>query len=277
MEDFKFLNFKKNVEKNLDDARGIAEKISNYIDFIENEEDNDLLIFDKKTFQYNIETAILKIKSALEFLKLSKLFDDFEIKLQAFKGKYDITEYIPYIEVLTNPVIDLLQNYVDIICIQIDFDEIENSKQREQIILLERVLRGTPKIITDHDLDPKNETMIKSEVYKHLIHIFPDTIKDLNIFKTLKTYKPDLGIRRLKIAIEYKFADSLQELKTSIDGIYTDLIGYDGSEEWTTFYSVIYLTDHFMTEDQILQDLNFDKLKHNWKLILVHGRGARRP
>ena len=31
MEDFKFLNFKKNVEKNLDDARGIAEKISNYI------------------------------------------------------------------------------------------------------------------------------------------------------------------------------------------------------------------------------------------------------
>ena len=86
-----------------------------------------------------------------------------------------------------------------------------------------------------------------------------------------------MGIKSLKIAIEYKFADSIQDLKTCVDGIYTDLIGYDGSEDWTNFYAVIYQTDHFMTEDQILQDLDFKKLKHNWKLILVYGRGSRTP
>ncbi len=279
MNDFNFLNFKKNVDKNLHDATTVAERINLYTDFVEIEDDSDddILTFDKANYNYNIETAILKIKTALELLKLYKMYDDFDKKISAYYGKYDQVEYIPYIEILTYPVIDLLKNYLDIICIQLDLDEVEKSKSNEQIILLERILRGTPKIITDHGLEPNNETIIKTEVYKHLIHVFPDTIKDLSIFKTLKTFKPDLGIKSLNVAIEYKFADSPQELKTCVDGIYTDLIGYDGSEDWTNFYAVIYQTDHFMTEDQILQDLDFKKLKHNWKLILVYGKGARTP
>jgi hypothetical protein len=279
MENFEFSNFKKNVERNLLDARGIAEKIQTYVDLSETDEleDDDILTFNQLTFKYNIETAILKIKCALEFLKLDKLYDTFDKKINEFKGKYDKTEYIPYIDVITNPVIDLLQNYIDVICIQLNQDEIKESTKLEQVILLERILKGTPKIIKDHQLDPKNETIIKAEVYKHLIHVFPDTIKELSIFKSFKTFKPDLGIKSLKIAIEYKFADSIQDLKTCIDGIYTDLIGYDGSEDWTNFYAVIYQTDHFMTDDQIFQELDFKKLKHNWKLILVHGRGSRNP
>ena len=60
--------------------------------------------------------------------------------------------------------------------------------------------------------------------------------------KPLKTYKPDLESTDLGVAIEYKFAASEQDVKTAVDGIFSDMQGYAGSSQWRTFYAVIYMT-----------------------------------
>jgi hypothetical protein len=49
--------------------------------------------------------------------------------------------------------------------------------------------------------------------------------------------------------------------------IFEDIQGYAGSEDWKTFYAVIYQTDHFMTQAQIDEEFKLSKVDHNWKPI----------
>lgn len=153
---------------------------------------------------------------------------------------------------------------------------IETLLIEEKKSQLERILINTPKIVKDREIEPKNETAVKKFVYELLIHTFPDTVKEISIAKETKTYKPDLGVRSLKCAVEYKFADSEQEVKTAIGGIYEDMKGYHGSNDWTFFYAVIYMTDAFFTTEQILSELSIDSSTQNWKPILVFGKGQRK-
>ena len=90
-----------------------------------------------------------------------------------------------------------------------------------------------------------------------------------------KTYKPDIGIKSLSTAIEYKFADSVEEVKKAVGGLYEDMRGYSGSKDWTTFYAVIYMTDAFFTQQQIMSEFERTSEDENWKPLLVIGKGAR--
>lgn len=281
MEKFNFSNFLHNIEEDLKEARKLVDDLGdrrlNEQYQIQQSDEESILDAEKKEFdeyvlEETIKRAIIKVKFALEYLGLNNLLQDFNLVISKYKSYHDQFNYLAWIGILVNPVLGNIQDYLDAISSQIDPKAKDFGEERA---LLERILIGTPKIIKDNGIEPKNEREIRNSMYKILIHIFPDTVREIPISKVSKIYKPDIGIRKLKTAIEYKFADSLEELKTSIGGIYEDVCGYEGSEDWKTFYAIIYQTDHFMTQAQLDAEFQLSKVQHNWKPILVFGKGER--
>ena len=51
--------------------------------------------------------------------------------------------------------------------------------------------------------------------------------------------------------------------------------GYAGSEDWKVFY-VVYMTDAYFTQDQIMAEFSHTNTDKNWKPILVYGKGSRK-
>ena len=90
----------------------------------------------------------------------------------------------------------------------------------------------------------------------------------------VKDFKPDCCIRNLRAAIEIKYADSRDEVAKRLGGIFEDAGGYSGSRDWTRFYSLIYQTESFESEDRVRSEMTRAGLV-TWKAILVTGSGAR--
>jgi hypothetical protein len=112
-------------------------------------------------------------------------------------------------------------------------------------------------------------------MYDLLIHVYPETVREVPIAKQSKVYKPDIGIPPLRAAIEYKFAASEQEVKTALGGIYQDVFGYSGSKDWIVFFAVIYMTEPFLTQAQVEAEFRISKVDRSWKPLLVVGKGGR--
>lgn len=231
------------------------------------------LEFNKVRLVDKFELIKLKFDFAYEILNLNKLHDQLNGELQKYEGEFYKLESND--DVASSPVLEILSRHLRVLTSHIKIDDETEYATINLFALLEQILSGTAKMITDRDLNPSNETEVKNEVYKTLIHVFPDAVKNIPISKISKVYKPDLGIRSLKCAIEYKFVDSEQEMKTAIGGIFEDINGYEGSQDWATFYAVIYMTDHFMTLPQIEAEFKLSKVPRHWKPILVSGKGKR--
>lgn len=140
---------------------------------------------------------------------------------------------------------------------------------------LERILLGTPKIITDRGIDPEKESDVRNAVYSVLIHPYPDTVRDIPIAKVSKAYKPDIGIRSLKAAVEYKFVATEADARRVIGEVFEDVHGYAGSEDWKYFYAVFYITDAFFTPAQVEAEFQMSNVDRSWKPLLVSGKGRR--
>jgi hypothetical protein len=139
------------------------------------------------------------------------------------------------------------------------------------IEIVQTILENTAKILADHNIIPKKEKDIKDAVFQTLKYAFRDSVREVPIAQTMKTYKPDIGIRALKVAIEYKFARSEEELKAALDGIYADMKGYGGHHEWQTFYAVIYTTGPFCTQRDLEHEFTRIKAEGSWKPLLIQG------
>jgi hypothetical protein len=156
------------------------------------------------------------------------------------------------------------------------FSSEPTTGEKSRIELLERILKNTPKILQDRGLKPAKEPSVYKAVGNVLSLVFPDFTFKVNLAKPLKTYKPDFGFPELGIAVEYKFASNEQEVKTALDGIFSDMQGYAGSREWTTFYAVIYMTGHFYTQEQIEAHTTLAEGRQNWRILPVYGAGAKK-
>ncbi len=77
-----------------------------------------------------------------------------------------------------------------------------------------------------------------------------------------------------KAAIEFKYAATSEEVARSLRGIFEDVSGYKGSADWTRFYSVVYQTDAFESEEKFRHDLARAGAI-SWTPILVTGKGRR--
>lgn len=142
--------------------------------------------------------------------------------------------------------------------------------------VLETVLGNTAKIIANFNLEPASEKDVRNAVRTVLETCFPGVVREIPIPKSLKTYKPDIGVPSLMAATEYKFVDSSSEAKSVLDGIYADMHGYTGHPDWRTFYAVIYMTDAFYTQADLDHEWQLVKASHSWKPIVINGRGARK-
>ena len=222
-----------------------------------------------------LNSTLLQLKAklifAFELLSTNRLADEILSGWESMKE--DELRVYPYLETLYSPALIFLERYVSVFQSQIKSTEEFNILNR--INDLERVLRGTPKVIRDRKIIPSNEADVQREIYSLLIHFFPDTIREFPIPSIVKTYKPDFGIKSLKCAIEYKFVTDETEAKKVVGGIYEDVHAYSNSEDWKTFYAVIYMNDLYYTQDQIEADFQASNIPDNWKPIIVYGKGQR--
>lgn len=248
----------------------LSYNVSSENDFYNEEVDMEQLYFLSLIDRINISLSAL-----IEAMQLPQLLNKYQKDYAILEGKHLNHKMLPYIGEWHNETLDLFWKYHKTLSSLLEVN-IESVIMNEKKSQLERILMNTPKIVKDRKIEPHNETAVKNCVYDLLIHVFADTVKEIPIPKETRTYKPDLGVRSLKCAVEYKFADSEQEVKTAIGGIYEDMKGYGGSEDWTFFYAVIYMTDAFFTTEQILSELSIDNKNQNWKPILVYGKGQRR-
>jgi hypothetical protein len=273
---------KKSLNYLLDD---IADQISNgwnHVNDIQShvfqghssDEYDDESEFDELQFSSILDRLYTSLCAAIETLALPELLTDFKSEYTLRKDKKTNLSMLPYIGDLHSETLGLFWRYYKTISSLVGRD-IAMQLNEEKRKKFERILINTPKIIKDRDMDPKNEAEVRKCVYDLLIHIFPDTVREIPVSHVTKTYKPDIGVKSLKCAAEYKYADSDTEVKKSIGGFYEDMKGYAGSEDWKFFYAVIYMTDAFFTEDQIKAEFDATGVENNWKPILVIGKGQR--
>ncbi len=282
MNEFSFIEFYTNLQKDFNDSGSSVNQLEvfnwNHMNWSGDEPyyDEEEPFYEERLTE-TLKLIQLKIEFAYEFLGLEKMSLKLENELKTYQGKYGELSFIPHLDVFYSKVEWILKRHLSALTshIKIGADsEYENTNSR---ILLERILRGTAKLLADRQIEPSNEKIVRGEVYKTLIHIFPDTVREIPIAKISKTYKPDIGLKRIKSAIEYKFVDSVDEAKTAIGGIFEDIQAYEGSEDWTTFYAVLYMTDHYLTQDQVEEEFKLSSVPHHWKPIVVYGKGKRTP
>lgn len=224
-------------------------------------------------FESQLQKLYISISLLIESLALPSLLSQFQQDYKKFAGKITDLDTLPYIGELHSEVLGLFWRYhsplSSLLGEAVPYDE-ERRKQFESILI------NTPKIIKDRCVEPSNEAEVRKCVFDLLIHVFADTVREVPISQVTKTYKPDIGIKSLKTAAEYKFADSEEEVKKAVGGFYEDMRGYGGSEDWKHFYAVIYMTDAFFTQEQIMAEFKHTSVDKNWQPILVVGKGQRK-
>lgn len=142
--------------------------------------------------------------------------------------------------------------------------------------VFETILKNTPAIIRAKGIEPSSEAEVRAAIYDVLKFAFHDAVREIPVAQVLKVYKPDLGVRSLMAAAEYKFADTEAEVKKALDEIYADMKGYSGHDDWRTFFAVIYTTDALVHQDKLEAEFRGVKADVNWAPIILVGKGGRK-
>jgi hypothetical protein len=152
--------------------------------------------------------------------------------------------------------------------------QVPSERESYELVKLESLLRKTATLLHRRRIVPSNEHDIQSCMHDYLDAFFPEYTNKVHISGGVTTFKPDAGIRNLKAAIEFKFAATREEVSRSLRGIFEDVTGYAGSADWIRFYSVIYQTEAFESEEKFRADLRRAGAA-SWTPVLVTGGGAR--
>jgi hypothetical protein len=151
-----------------------------------------------------------------------------------------------------------------------------DTRQAYELQKLDSILRKTATILQRVRISPASEREVRDPMHEVLFACFTQYTTHVNVPGILKTFVPDCGVRDLQAAIEFKFAASRDEVLKAVGGIFEDGAGYHGSRDWTQFYSVIYQTAPFESEDRVRSEMVRGGLL-TWTSILVTGTGARSP
>jgi len=273
---FNIENFVENIKDDFEKTNYIVEQIGSYLwdkayhEHIQPHREDEYQ-FNLERLEEHLHQIKLKLLFAYESQNLMRMIQQLDIDIDKFDKLTEIN-HVYFAEIFHSPVLWTMEMHLNTISSGLQ----STPFNIHQISILEQILRGTAKMLSDRSLVPGNEKEVQDEIYKMLIHVFPDTVREIPISKVSKIYKPDVGVKSLKAAIEYKFVDSKEEMKKSIGGIFEDIHGYEGSLDWTTYYAVFYVTDNFMTIDQIKAEFKLSSVPHNWEPIVVFGKGARK-
>jgi hypothetical protein len=269
----------KDISEQILDAWNSVSKIQRLLPRLNDDIDNlfnDEFEFADLELESKLQRLYISIHTLIEAIGLHNLLAQFQKDFAEIpKNKLTDVNFLPYVGELTNNSLELFWRYRVTLSALLGED---NKKQLddERRKQFESILINTPKIVHDRGIEPSNEAEVRKCVYDLLIHVFPDAVREASIIQNTKTYKPDIGIKSLRTAAEYKFADSKEEVKKAIGGLYEDMRGYGGSEDWKHFFAVVYMTDHFFTQQQIMAEFNHTNADANWTPILVFGNGSRK-
>ena len=176
----------------------------------------------------------------------------------------------PLVDVFYNDSYDLLRRY------ERTLEAYLGVTEQDVLDRLETILRNSAQIMADAGVDPKSEAELRRPLYNVIKLWFPDTTLRAGIVQPKKTYVPDIGVPSLKTTIELKFANSEQEMKKVVGELYTDMHGYEGSEDWTNHFGLIYATKPTFTPEQVTAELTRVKASPTWRIVTVLGVGARK-
>lgn len=137
------------------------------------------------------------------------------------------------------------------------------------------ILENTAKIISDFNIEPKNEADVRNAVLRVIKYSFPDATREVNFNQVIKNYQGDIGVFSLSAVAEYKYIDDEDEMKTCLDGIYSDMKSYRRGSDWQHFYAVFYMTKPFFTQADIDSAFRAVRAEQHWKAIVINGEGTR--
>lgn len=211
------------------------------------------------------DTAILAERLALpgfrkEVARARKSFSDLTV-----------TEVTPWDVMFHSPPLAAARKMYESIATMVEGREVTGLRVFETILL------NTPKIIERGNLLPDNEAKVRQAVRGVLELAFRDVTREVPIPKSIKTYRPDIGVPSLMAAAEYKFIDSRDDAKAALDGIYADMRGYAGHHKWRSFYAVLYMTENFYNQADVDHEFRLVKADLNWTPLVMVGPGARKP
>jgi hypothetical protein len=221
----------------------------------------------RETLAFYIEKAFRDISILAERLGLPLFRADVVEKRKSFTDLSDLVP-TPYDVMLQSEPLDAARDLFESLATMTE------GRAVTGIGILETLLENTPKIIEASGILPRKEGDVKDQVRKVLSLSFRDVVREIPIPKNIKSYRPDIGVRSLMAAAEYKFIDSQQKAKNSLDEIYADMKGYVGRYDWRSFYAVFYMTSPFYTQKDVDEEFRLVRAELSWTPIVVVGQGA---
>lgn len=182
------------------------------------------------------------------------------------------TRFWPEFDYLESKPFDYLSTLID--GLRASTGEELGSTDAYDLARLELILHKTPVLVRKRGLTPMSEAQIQDVMRDYLGAFFTEFRKSVQIPGIIKDFKPDCGIRNLKAAVEFKYANTEEEVSRAVGGVFEDISGYAGSLDWNRFYTVIYQTEAFDSEDRVRSELTRAGAL-TWKAFLLTGGGSR--
>ena len=226
------------------------------------------------SFEKKARTVYKLIIAYIEASALKEYLSDFKAEFGAlftdntlFDGKFDDGSGELYSNVVSrfwdflSPFEFSQQSYMD------------KLLKQTGISYLERILRNTQFIINEINAQPTTEPQVYNVVKFVIKSVFRNSLQPTaGFFKSFKKYTPDILIPEIHAAVEYKYADTVEKLKSQIEEVLVDTKGYTGDINYKIFFAVFYVTDDFWGIDRFdaaWDEMDFPK---NWKGIYVVGK-----
>lgn len=231
-------------------------------------------VWNEQVFEHRLKRLHLFVQMALEAADLPMALQKLQAEWKAFK---DVTKtyWIHEVDALGSDPLDCLGNAIDGIRVLVSSGE--SPIQMADAKRLRDLLEATAHLLHRRGIVPAKEHHIQ-EVMNDYLHacFLGDYTKNPQVSGFIKNFNADGGVKSLSTAIEFKFVTSLTEMKQAASGIIEDTAGYNGSKDWTTFYSVVYQTQPFATAAHFRAEMKrVGGLK--WTPIVVGGEGAKSP
>lgn len=231
-------------------------------------EDPEAALVFHLNYVYDFLTVILEVAGLSETRsQLIQRWKEFEKN-----GGLKKTTFHPALDYLESKPFDYLSTLID--GLRASTGEELGSADAYDLVRLEVILKKTPVLVRNRGVTPMSEPDIQDVMHDYLGAFFTEFRKSVQIPGIIKDFKPDCGIRNLKAAIEFKYAAAAGEVSRAIGGVFEDISGYSGSLDWTRFYTVIYQTEAFDSEDRVRSELTGAGAL-TWKAFLVTGAGSR--
>lgn len=261
------------LDHTLHDAHQVLSRIDDietkYSSVLEAIEDDEDLYREQQMLEYFVKKALREVRILCERLGLVQLLAAFQAECAALGDKYggherDDDEFESH-----SPHLRLAYGYMRSIQGLLDPTHLGG------LDVFRTILENSAQIIAEAGLKPQNEAKVRAAIVKVLKYGFRQVEKEIKTPKEFKTYQIDLGIRSLRAAAEYKFIDSEADAKAAMDGIYADMHGYGGTQDWSYFFAVLYQTKPFITQSKTDQEMQIVRADRSWTAILVTGPGGR--